>query len=163
VWGFYHEVGHNHQIGDWTWDGCGEVTNNFFSLYGVEMLNGVRPDYINSHPAIRPETRQMRLSQYLANGPDYEKWKSDPFLALTMFIQLRQAFGWVFAQYRTLSSEDRPKDDIDKRSQFMVRFSRAIGKNLAPFFTAWGVPTSADARKSIADLPAWMPDEMRRL
>jgi hypothetical protein len=167
VWGFYHEVGHNHQIGDWTWDGCGEVTNNFFSLYGVEMLNGVGPSYINSHPAIRPETRLMRLSQYLANGPDYEKWKSDPFLALTMFIQLRQAFGWepfkqVFAQYRTLSSEERPKDDIEKRSQFMVRFSRAVGKNLGPFFTAWGVPTSADARKLVADLPAWMPDEMRR-
>jgi hypothetical protein len=25
------------------------------------------------------------------------------------------------------------------------------------FFQAWGVPTSAAARKAIADLPAWMP------
>jgi hypothetical protein len=38
-----------------------------------------------------------------------------------------------------------------------VQFSRATGKNLGPFFQAWGVPTSAGARASIEKLPAWMP------
>ena len=33
-----------------------------------------------------------------------------------------------------------------------------LGRNLGPFFQAWGVPTSEKARVSIADLPAWMPD-----
>ena len=36
-------------------------------------------------------------------------------------------------------------------------FSRAAGKNLGPFFEAWGVPTSAGARDSVKDLTAWMP------
>jgi hypothetical protein len=40
----------------------------------------------------------------------------------------------------------------------MVRFSRAVGKNLGPFFQAWAIPTSEQARKSIADLPVWMPE-----
>jgi hypothetical protein len=40
----------------------------------------------------------------------------------------------------------------------MVRLSRTVGKNLGPFFETWAVPTSAAARASVADLPAWMPE-----
>ena len=29
-WGFFHELGHNHQRPDWTFDGTGEVTCNLF-------------------------------------------------------------------------------------------------------------------------------------
>jgi hypothetical protein len=29
---------------------------------------------------------------------------------------------------------------------------------MGPFFEAWGIPTSEDARKSIAELPEWMPE-----
>ena len=47
---------------------------------------------------------------------------------------------------------------LEKRDQWMVRFSRAVGKNLSPFFQAWGVPTTEKSRTSIADLPGWMPD-----
>jgi hypothetical protein len=167
VWGFYHEVGHNHQVGDWTWEGCGEVTNNLFSLYGNEMLNGVTPDYTASHPAIRPDALKTRMEKYFTDGTDYEKWKSDPFLALTMYIQLRREFGWepfkkVFAEYRTLPRNERPQNDLEKRGQFMVRFSRAVGKNLAPFYQLWGVPISEEARRAVSNYPVWMPDELKR-
>ena len=40
----------------------------------------------------------------------------------------------------------------------MVRFSQTIGKNLGPFFQAWGVPTSQAARDSIQSLPQWLPE-----
>jgi hypothetical protein len=73
-----------------------------------------------------------------------------------------KAFGWdtykkVLAEYRALPASERPKSDAQKRDQWMVRFSRACGKNLGPFFQAWGVPTSEEARASIAGLPEWMP------
>ena len=64
----------------------------------------------------------------------------------------------MFALYRDLPAAQRPKSDAEKRDQWLVRFSRAVGRNLGPFFQAWGVPTSEKARVSIADLPAWMPD-----
>jgi hypothetical protein len=101
------------------------------------------------------------LKAYLAN-PDFEVWKRDPFLALWMYVQMREAFGWqafkdVFAEYRRLKAEERPANDAAKRDQWMVRFSRRVGRNLGPFFEAWGVPTSEAARASIADLPVWMP------
>ena len=41
--------------------------------------------------------------------------------------------------------------------RLVVRFSRAVGKNLGPFFEAWGVPTSTKAHESIRDLPEWVP------
>ena len=63
---------------------------------------------------------------------------------------------------RALPARERPKNDADKRDQWMIRFSRAAGKNLGPFFQAWGVPTSEKARASIASLPAWMPDGFPR-
>jgi hypothetical protein len=42
----------------------------------------------------------------------------------------------------------------------MVRMSKAVGRNLGPFFAAWGVPTSEKARAEIAHLPVWMPAEL---
>ena len=166
TWGFYHELGHNHQKPEWTFEGTGEVTNNLFSLYGNEILNNAYAggDYLHSHPAVRPDERKARLEKYLAGGAKFAQWREDPFLALTMYIQLRQAFGWepfkkVFAEYNALPDAARPKDELQKRSQWMTRFSRTIGHNLAPFFTAWGIPTSAESQKEVEGLPSWLPED----
>lgn len=36
--------------------------------------------------------------------------------------------------------------------------ARAAAAKRGPFFQAWGVPTSARARQSVAKLPPWMPE-----
>jgi hypothetical protein len=115
------------------------------------------------HPSITKRVRKRNTDRYFADGCDFEKWKRDPFLALCTYMQLQEAFGWepftkVFKEYRTLTQEQRPRSDDEKRDQWMVRFSRAVGRNLGPFFQAWAVPTTEKARSSIADLPGWMPD-----
>jgi hypothetical protein len=158
-WGFYHELGHNHQAGDWTFEGTGEVTCNLFALYVLETLT----PKAYTHPAMQPPERDQRERTYIEQGARFDRWKSDPFLALTMYQQLQAGFGWepfkeVFAEYRALEEKDRPKSDDEKRDQWMVRFSRRVRKNLGPFFQYWGVPTSEAARNSIGTLPAWMPE-----
>jgi hypothetical protein len=35
--------------------------------------------------------------------------------------------------------------------------SRACGRDLAPLFTLWGIPTRAAARASLTDLKSWLP------
>ncbi len=160
-WGFFHEMGHNHQSGDWTFDGTGEVTENLFSLYVIDRIFGRTAP---GHPAVAPAEREKRTKAYLA-APDFNKWKSDPFLALYMYMDMQEAFGWeayrkVFATYRALPDSERPKTDDEKRDQWMVRFSRQVGRNLGPFFQAWAVPTSRAARDSIKDLPVWLPEEV---
>ncbi len=159
AWGLYHELGHNHQNGDWTFAGTGEVTCNLFSLYIIDSLCSP-PQGERGHGGA---TNDVGLASYIADGAPYDRWKSKPFLALRMYIQMEEAFGWepfkqVFADYRTLARADRPKNDEEKRDQWMVRFSREVGRNLGPFFETWGVPTSQAARDSINDLPVWMPD-----
>jgi hypothetical protein len=158
-WGHFHEIGHNHQSGDWTFGGTGEVTVNLFSLYLTDRCCGLRDV---AHPAIKPEDRDQRTREHLAAGAEFGKWQSDPFLALYMYMQLQEAFGWdaykrVFAAYDALPDAARPKTDDEKRDQWLVRFSRTVGRNLGPFFEAWGVPTSPAARDSLTDLPGWMP------
>lgn len=160
IWGFLHELGHNHQSGDWTFDGTGEVTVNLFSLYVLDRVFNVRQ---GGHPAVKPAERERVMREYFA-APSFEKWKSNPFLALYMYMQLQEAFGWeafrkVFAEYRALPDAERPKSDDEKRDQWLIRFSRAVGHNLGPFFEAWRVPTSEAARAAVADLPPWLPPD----
>jgi hypothetical protein len=163
-WGHFHEIGHNHQSSDWTFEGTTEVTCNIFSLYVMEKLCGKPPG--QGHGAMEPDKVAKRLAQHLRGEAlqKWERWKGDPFLALTMYHQLRMGFGWeayakVFAEYRDLPKAERPKTDQDKRDQWMIRFSRTVGRNLGPFFEAWGVPVTNDALEQIKGLPAWMPDD----
>ncbi len=161
-WGHFHELGHNHQRPDWTFDGTVEVTCNLFTLYTTETVCGLPPG--EGHDAMEPGLVESRLRSHLSKPDKFARWKSDPFLALTMYFQLRTAFGWetykaVFAEYRDLPASERPKSEDEKRDQWLVRFSRAAGRNLGPFFEAWGVPTTPAARQSVADLPAWMPED----
>ncbi|MHC4640401.1 MAG: M60 family metallopeptidase [Planctomycetota bacterium] len=160
VWGLFHEIGHNHQNYDWTFRGTGEVTVNLFSLYIMDKVCDVED---KGHPSITRRARKRNTDKYFTDGCDFEKWKRDPFLALCMYMQLQEAFGWepftkVFKEYRALSQEQRPQSDNEKRDQWMVRMARSVGRNLGPFFQAWAVPTTSEARASIADLPPWMPD-----
>lgn len=161
-WGFYHEVGHNFQNMDWTFDGTMEVTVNLFSLYIYEHLCGVP---VKEQPRGSPYFVRQQLKEYDFSNPNFEKWKESFWVALSMYTLLQHAFGWdayhlVFAEYGDLPEEERPKTDDEKRNQWLVRFSRTVGHNLGPYFEAWGVPTSQEARDSISELPVWMPEEL---
>ena len=161
IWGLFHEIGHNHQNRDWTFRGTTEVTVNLFSLYIMEKVCDIKG---KGHPSITDSARKRNTERHFADGRDFEKWKSSPFLALCMYIQMQEAFGWepftkVFVEYREVPQEQRPRDNAAKRDQWMVRFSRATGKNLGPFFEAWGVPTTEEARASVAGLAEWMPKD----
>ena len=149
AWGLFHELGHNHQKDEWTFDGTGEVTNNLIVLYVFDKVLGLRFD--SGHEAIRDRTeRAKRIRAFMGKGAPFAEWKDDPFLALMMYIQLYEAFGSnpfenVFAEYSRLPNGQRPKSDDEKRDQWLTRLSKAAGKNLGPFFQAWGVSTSERA------------------
>ena len=103
------------------------------------------------------------------HGPHwYSRWKKDPGLALWMYILLQQEFGWdafrkVFKEYADLPAAERPRTDQQKRDQWMVRFSKAVKRDLGPYFEVWGVPVTEEARKQVADLTPWMPKRLAEL
>ncbi len=160
-WGHFHELGHNFQSRNWTFDGAGEVTVNLFTLYVYETVCGIplHEAYPRGQPhdAMAPELILQAARQHAAAGAPFDKWKSDPFLALKMYAQMIKVFGYdpfkrVFAGYSAPI-----RNDNEKRDQWMTRFSNQVGRNLGPFFQAWGVPTSSGARASIQHLPVWLP------
>lgn len=150
TWGHWHEIGHNHQLSEWTFDGTGEVTNNIYTLYMMEKVAG-RGIWSRIGEA------RDRAKKYQAEGAPFEKWKSDPFLALVMYAELIEAFGWESCQkwFRDYETGPKPRNEQEKRDQFLTRYSRVVKRDLSPFFQKWGVPTSEAARASLKDLPAW--------
>jgi hypothetical protein len=158
AWGLFHELGHNHQSQDWTFEGAGEVTVNLFTLYALQTVSRLP----KGDPGIQALVGSQPIIDYFASGRSFAKWKGDPFLALRMYEQLRVEFGWdafkkVFAEYRSLPTSERPKNDADKRDQWMVRFSLAVGRNLAAFFERWGIPISDKAKVKTQHLESWLP------
>lgn len=157
-WGFFHELGHNHQRPDWVLAGTTEITVNIFSMYCFEKVCGLPR---HGHNAMSDANREKSLREFFGNPS--MSWTSKPFIGLNFYDELIQDFGWdafhkVFIEYRDLPKDQRPKNDDEKRDQWLVRFSKTAGKNLGPFFGAWRIPTSETARDSITNLPVWMPE-----
>ena len=162
-WGFYHEIGHNHQRGDFTFDGTGEVTNNVIGMYCYEAV--LKKDWLIGHPAITDEERKENVKKIKKSANKWQDWKSSPFLALTTYIQLIQEFGWESWRKYLYSFDDTacgpaPKGDDERRDQFLVRYSKITKKNLGPFFDAWGIRVSSSAKAEVSKLETWMPKGM---
>lgn len=162
-WGFYHEIGHNHQRDTFTFDGTGEVTNNVIGMYCYHAV--LNKDWLIGHGGITEQARKEHVQKIKKATNKWQTWKSDPFLALTTYIQLVQAFGWeswnkYLHSFADPSHGPAPKGDDESRDQFLVRYSKITGKNLAPFFDAWGIPVSSGAKAEVAKLAPWMPKEM---
>lgn len=162
-WGFYHEIGHNHQRDTFTFDGTGEVTNNVIGMYCYHAV--LNKDWLIGHGGISEQARKEHVQKIKKAANKWQTWKSDPFLALTTYIQLIQAFGWeswnkYLHSFADSSFGPAPKGDDESRDQFLVRYSKITGKNLAPFFDAWGIPVSSAAKAEVAKLDPWMPKEM---
>ncbi len=158
-WGLFHEIGHNHQEPDWTFSQVGEVTCNLFTVYVLETVCGMT-DRIAMHPGLR--NREQRIQEYFREGPSLDRFARDPFLGLIPYLQLQETFGWeaykqVFASYRKSPPKPRLTNDLAKIDEWVVRFSQVVGRNLAPFHRAWGLPVSEAAEAKVAHLPVWMP------
>ncbi|MCA8940247.1 MAG: M60 family metallopeptidase, partial [Planctomycetes bacterium] len=109
-----------------------------------------------------------RLERMFKDKVTWKDWGKKPFEGLIMYELIIRDFGWdvikkTFAEYRDLKDSERPKSDLDKRSQWLTRLSKHVGRDLGPYFDAFGVETSQAAKDSIAALPKWMPKEVESL
>lgn len=157
-WGIFHELGHNHQSGYWTFDGMGEVSVNFFSTY-VEQRFPDGPSVFGDRDFGPRSSQRAAVNAYLAN-PDFTALKNDAFVFLVFFLDLQTGFGWtsfreLFKLYRTLPSNELPSTDDAKRDQWLTRFSTLVGRNVASHFQRFAIPVSAQAVANVSTLPIW--------
>jgi hypothetical protein len=158
-WGFWHEVGHNHQWTPWVIPGTTECSVNWWSVYVSEVLLNV--PRAKGHGALLPTDRAQRVQTYIANGRKYANWGNDAWLPLEMYLQLQEWFGWqpfidLNADYLALTAAASPSNDQARLDQWTLRFAQKVGKNLGPFFvTSWGLPISQSILDQMALLSAW--------
>ena len=163
-WGPWHELGHMHQQGAWTWGGLGEVTVNIYSL-AVERKFGITPS------RLKRDNVWPKLDTYFALADaerDFNSTKADVWMRLAMFHQLWMAFGdGFYHQLHKQTRAERPSLSTDalKMRYFMLKACNISGKNLASFFRKWGFKVDESVYTEIAALnlpaPATDPSTLR--
>ncbi|KAF0979147.1 hypothetical protein FDP41_002217 [Naegleria fowleri] len=87
-WGHYHELGHNFQRGEWTYDQSGELTNNIYSLYLEENFPENSFTYARAYNPPRGLEKEYKNNNQTFKGD----WTSAGVL---FYLDQIQAFGWV--------------------------------------------------------------------
>jgi hypothetical protein len=151
-WGFFHELGHNHQSKSWTFDGQTEVTCNLFSLYVMEKLVG-KPQG-RGHPAM--EKIDELLAKRFAAEPN-----KGPFEQLASFVVLIRAHGWgpLRETLRSYASVATPKGATKEQLQsiFAERYGKAAKADVSAYFEKMGYHVESTAKASLKGLPAFKP------
>lgn len=141
-WGPWHELGHMHQQGAWTWGELTEVTVNIYSI-AVEKAFGITPTRLTS------QNEWNNAATYLASADavrNYNAASTSVWVRLCMFQQLKLAFGENF--YPELHRQARretimPTTTDAKMRWFMLKACSISGKNLTNFFQKWGLKLSS--------------------
>ena len=151
-WGFFHELGHNHQRTSWTFEGQTEVTCNFFSLYVMEKLVG-KPQG-RGHPAM--EKIDELLAKRFAAEPN-----KGPFEQLATFVVLIRAHGWgpLRETLRSYASVATPKGATKEQLQsiFAERYGKAAKADVGEYFEKMGYHVEPAAKTALKTFPAFKP------
>jgi hypothetical protein len=178
-WGFFHEYGHNHQRGEWTFSGFGETTCNLFALYNMETIAGKERG--EGNPDLKRLLAEKLADPHGARG-------SDHYLAI--YLPVIREFGWeslrkTFAEYNkpdtqaekrmkrriaashskarqksqsALEAEEAKSDERNKEI-FVRHWSKQTKRNLGPYFEKVGFPYTSAMKTSLSLYKPWMPPE----
>ena len=151
-WGFFHELGHNHQRTAWTFDGQTEVTCNLFSLYVMEKLVG-KPQG-RGHPAM--EKIDELLAKRFAAEPN-----KGPFEQLATFVVLIRAHGWgpLRETLRSYATAATPAGASKEQLQsiFAERYGKAAKADVSEYFEKMGYHIEGTAKTALKGFPAFKP------
>ncbi len=157
-WGPWHELGHMHQQGAWTWDALGEVTVNIYSLAAERKMGHLTSRLTRDNVWV--DAMDYLVIPYAEK--DFNASSTSLFVRLAMFQQLWLAFGDNF--YQTLHKETRVEQaTFSTREQqmryFMLKACTISGKNLSAFFRKWGLKVNESVYTEIENLNLPTPAE----
>lgn len=156
-WGALHEIGHNlgqGANGIFALPGNIEVVNNFFGTCTMNLLNGT------PFPRIKKSAWDSVAKQVTAKTPDL--WmRSSVGDRLVFYMTLAHAFGVEsvikvvndkYSKYPTAATGDR----------MCCAWSKAVERDLTPYFELWGLPLSKATYTFTQDWPPWPSSEQER-
>jgi hypothetical protein len=161
-WGFFHELGHNHQSKDWTFHkpfSQTEVTVNFFSLYCMEHICG-KPTGVG-HGGLEGDKLLKALDQRFGDPPS-----TSPFDQLTPFVVLLHKFGWDSLRQTLASYQEHPNPskmtEEERQAEFVRRYSQYAKADLSGYFKRLGYACPPEVVAELHDLPAFDYDAWRK-
>jgi len=172
-WGTYHEIGHNHQSSEgWTFQDQVEVTVNLFSLYCNMKMSGWKIAVTDAPPTedwrrVTSKAFHLGALRRVFSRTGEGDWKqADLADRLAFHVELIDAFGWDAVKKVLLSYHTDPRfpaDEAGRGGEFMVRWSKTVGRNLYGFFRGWGIEMPAGIEARVKDLPGWSPEILKEL
>ena len=166
-WGLFHELGHRHQFQDLDFDGLREVTVNLYSMYIYDQVLNLGK-YHNQDNIPSKEGVIEKIKQYMRSKPSYDKFKQNPWIALSMYIEIIEQFGWDVIKtankvYVNLPKNQYPKTNDEKIDLWFKTISQASRTDLSAFFRTWQIPVSASALAFVKEknYPVWLPEELK--
>ncbi|WP_129718089.1 M60 family metallopeptidase [Pedobacter sp. SYP-B3415] len=162
-WGAFHEIGHRHQFTAIDFPALTEVTVNLYTMYVYDKVLGKG---LYNHGSIQNKKAAIeQIKRYLNNKPDFAIWCNEPFIALSMYVQIIEAFGWkaifdMHRSYRNLPASSLPRSEQEKIDLWFVTISTATASDLGRFFETWKIPVSEQARRRVSHLKPWFPTEL---
>lgn len=172
-WGFWHEMGHNHQFPPYIMRDMTEVTVNLFSLVVQNKLLGIPLD--NGWGNFSSVKFRRSLANYFNSDKTYRNLKDKFDIRLYFFVDFIREFGYEPFRKASLQFNQNPYTPIDDTEHvnwgwnsktyndqeqwdwLFVHMSEAVKKNLAPYFEAWKVEISDSAKEKVVKYPKWLP------
>lgn len=172
-WGFWHEMGHNHQFPPYLMKGMTEITVNLFSLVVQNKLLGVPLD--KGWGNFSSNKFRKSLDEYFHNDKRYRSLNREYDIRLYFFVDFIREFG--YEPFRQISLEfnknpytpiidtevanwswnDKTYNDQEQWDWLFVQMCEAVKKDLSPYFKVWKVDISESAIKKAAKYPTWLP------
>jgi hypothetical protein len=121
---------------------------------------------IYNHPNIRDhKTVIANVKKFMQEKPSFEKFSADPFLALDLYIELIDEFGWkpimfVNATYASLPLKEYPSTEQEKIDYLFSCLCAGTHRNLSLFFEKWRIPVSESKKKLMNKYKTWLPAEL---
>jgi hypothetical protein len=164
TWGIFHELGHRHQFSDLDFEGLTEVTVNLYSMYIFDQILHLGK-YQNQENIPSKEGTILNIKKYMKSGPSYDKFKKKPWIALSMYIEIIEQFGWDAIKTSNKAYADLPKSEYPKANEQKIdlwfnTICRATKSDLGQFFDIWEIPVSVGAKDKAKQYPIWLPKEL---
>ncbi|ASZ12240.1 M60 family metallopeptidase [Chitinophaga pendula] len=154
-WGLWHEMGHHHQMWNWTFGAVGEVNPNIYTLAAKRIFQpGAKGLSASDWTGIKNFLARPDSTR------DYTASNVALYVRLGIYQQLWMAFGdTFFHNLHKLVREERPQpvgNAEEEMRVLMLYACRASGKDLGQFFKDWGfkVNTSIYNEITALQLPA---------
>jgi hypothetical protein len=97
-----------------------------------------------------------KCGTYLSS-PNFTIWQNSAGVALAIYVQVIEDFGWdamqrVLSSYETGKSSTYPKDTQGQVDLLWSKYSIESGEDLSPLLRKWGIPFTSNLTSKVTGL-----------